>query len=308
VAESPKLSVVVVLRQSANQAEHALHSLSPQFQRNVRADDYEIIVVEAPSSDTLGEARARARAENLRYFSLDAAAAWRASALSFGVEQCRAPNLGVLFDGSHIVTPRVVELALSALGLGSRPLVFVPEYCLGKTPELAAQAEAVDWRSDSDPLFASSRFGPANPNGFLGPMLGTVCSFFPLASFREVGGFEPRLDGPGGGALSLGLYTRLCLLKGAQLIALAGEGAFRQLHPEVDTPERRAAESSLQALIGDRAFPQGPGFRAVHREPIVFGPIPGPAQRFVASSAELAHFHCVMCDNRGDPSWYEDPP
>jgi hypothetical protein len=314
VPEAPKLSVVIALWQSAGQAENVLFSLSSQFQKNVRAEDYEVIVVEARSSDMLGEARALAQAENVRYFSLEAADFWRAEALNFGVEQCRAAFVGLLLDGAHVLTPRVIELALAARAFGSRPLVVVPAYCLGRKAKAATDdtassrtgLEGIDWRSNSHELFAKSRFGPANPNGFLGPLLGASCSFFPAASYREAGGADARVDRPGGGALSLGLYTKLSSLPGTQLIVLAGEGAFRQHHPEIDDPGQREIEASLEALLVDRALPLGDDFRAVHREPIVLGTIPGPAQRFVVESADVAHYHCVACEKRGEPSWYED--
>ncbi len=294
----PELSIVVCVKECARQAQNSLFSLSAQFQQNVSVSDYEVLVVETASPDELGEAAALAHGENFRYLRCDLANDWRARSLELGAGESRAPYLGFLLDGAQIISQRAIEHALLARRGVERSLVFVPSYRIEE-----GALEAVDWRANAYDLFAKASFGPANFNGFLGPMLGATCLFVSADRFRVVGGAPKGIERPGGGPLSLALFTNLNKLAGTQLIALAGEGAFRQPHPDV--AGLGALESDLHALIFDRVS-MLVNFSAVHREPIAFGPIPGSAQRFLSESARLADFHCAIASKHGEPWWYED--
>jgi hypothetical protein len=304
----PELSIVVPFANSAAQAENSLLSLSQAFQANVHEAAYEIIAVEAPSGDVCGEARALACGSNVRYFRLDEGGPWRARALSLGVERSRGQWIGLTFDGAHVFTPRVIEHALLARAFGSRQLIMVPEYVPAAGSHWAGTfAKMRPGANDYGELLACVTFGPANPNGFLTAVLGAACMFMPRASYDSVGGVDASTDMPGGGALNLDLYTRVSRLRGTRLVMLAGEAALRQPHPEVTTASIGEAESSIEGLLSNRAQPLGPEFRAVHREPALFGPIPGPLQRFLTESFDRFQFHVALAKLRSEPVWYEDP-
>jgi hypothetical protein len=304
-----ELSIAVAFSNRAAQAENCLLSLSEAFQANV-AVSYEIVAIEAPSDDTCGEARARACGKNVRYVELGGTGPWRARALRLGVERCRAPWIGLMLDGAHILTPRVVEHVLLARGFGARPLIVVPEYVPADesrwqgAPLVRLQPGANEYGE----LLDHARFGPANPNGFLGPLLGASCVFLPRTSFDAVGAADARLDVPGGGALRFDLYARLSRLPDTRLVVLAGEAAMRQPHPEVTAERVREAESGLERLLADRAEPLPPELRSVHREPALFGPIPGPLQGFLSQSFDQLRFHMAVAKLRDAPAWYVDPP
>jgi hypothetical protein len=309
----PRLSLVVPVRASSGATENALSSLCAPYQRI--GEPVEILVVETSSSDMLGETRARAHGENIRYFALEAPESARTRSIELGLRESRAPVVGVFMDGAHIVTPRALDTAIRALELCETPLVALPDYRFdeslaagaGDLERESAWLRGFPWKKDPNELFSVARFGPATPNGFLGPLLGAACLFAPKASFSSLPPFDSRLDVPGAAALKLWLYTELARIRGSRLVVLAGEGAFRQHHGEVELPEVRHEEASMQNLLVSAVLAL-PGFRAVHREPVVFGPIPGPAQRFVVQSAEIAAYHCAACSKRGEPSWYDDPP
>jgi len=294
----PELSIVVCLRECSRQAQNALFSLSTQFQKNVAASDYEVLVVETASPDELGEAAALSHGENFRYLRRGLAIDWRARSLELGVGESRAPYLGLLLDGAQIVSERAIEHALLARRGDERSLLVVPSYRLDE-----GALDGVDWRAGAYELFAKASFGPANFNGFLGPLLGASCLFVPAETYRAAGGAPAGLERPGGGPLSLALYTNLSRVPGTRLVVLAGEGAFRQPHPDV--AGLSAIETNLHAILADRGSILL-NFRAVHREPVAFGPIPGSAQRFLSESAQVADFHCAVASKRCEPAWYED--
>ena len=307
------LSLVLPVQGAATQAETTLTSLSPQYQ-SFSDGVAELLVIEAPSDDMLGDARARANREHVRYLRVEAGPGARARSIALGLAESRAPFVGVFTDAAHLVTPRTLDTARRALALDDHPLVILPDYRFDETKVGGAGTiegeqrflEQRDWRKNPYDLFSAARFGPSTPNGALSPLLGAACLFAPKPSFDAIGAIDPRLDMPGGAALKLWMYTELARLPKTCLIVLAGEGAFRQHHPELDIASVRNDESSVQNLLFS-AVAALPGFEAVHREPLAFGTVPGPALPFLAESAALAEYHCAACRARGAASWYVDP-
>jgi len=312
---APLLSLVVPVHASARQAERALATLCSPYQEDPRAP-VEILVVEAASGDRLGEERARAHGENVRYLELEGNVAHRSRSLAVGLKEGRGRFVGLLRDGAHCVTPRFLSVALRALRLDERPLVLLPEYRLDATRVPAgggadaelAWFEGSRFRDAPYDSFSSFRWGPSNPNGFLGPVFGAACLLAPKTAFEAVSAFDPENDVPGGAPYALWSYMELARAPGTRLIVLAGEGAVRLHHAELDSPRVRLQEENQATLLFDALTPLGTSFRPLHREPVAFGPVTGPLQPFLAESAALAEFHCAMCRNRGEPSWHEDPP
>jgi len=311
--QQPALSLVVALHESSRQAENALYSISTAYQRNV-SEPYEIVVAEALSDDVLGEERARALGDDLRYVAVAAGPAWRARSVAEGLEHARAPVVGVFHDGAHIVTPRVLELALEAFRSFEWPLVVVADYVLD-AERVAARGDVdaeLEWFSQSAwkgspyALFENAVYGPACPNGPLSPITGPSVLFFHKQRLAGTAALEPSRDQPGSGAFRLQFYTQLGRLPGTRLVALVGEGAFRQTHPEVATAFVRWQEGSVERLMVDAVLPQGSGFEPVHREPVSFGDFGVEVERHVRQSAVLAEYHTAVCRHKGEPSWYTD--
>lgn len=313
-ANSPALSVVVIVHRSSRQAGLALESLSPGYQCGLEVP-YEVLVVEADSDDPLGAARAAAAGPHTRYLSVPAGEAWRARAIQCGIREATAPVLGLIQDASHIVTPGTLGLAWGVLQLRRHALVVVADYCLdpAKVPgagdvgaELGWLATSA-WRENPYGLFDAARYGPAAINGPLSPILGASVMFATKDRVEVLLGLDASLDRPGGAALRLHLFTELCRIPGTELIALVGEGAFRVTHPEVMTDAVRWDESSGERSMVAAVLPQGPAFQAVHRAPQPYGTVGREAQPQVERSDMLAKWHCAVCQSKGEPSWYEDP-
>jgi hypothetical protein len=54
-SDAPRLSIVVMVYKMPEQAKKTLYSLSAAYQRGVTENDYEVIVMENPSSRMLGK-------------------------------------------------------------------------------------------------------------------------------------------------------------------------------------------------------------------------------------------------------------
>jgi glycosyltransferase involved in cell wall biosynthesis len=311
----PKLSLIVVIFRMARQAENTLYSLSTRHQQNVDAADYEIIAVENESDDLLGEARALANGDNIRYFRRSEPGVSPVPALNFAFEQSRAPLVGFIIDGARMVTPRLIEHALAAAKIADHPLIIVPGYHLGAQEhhrhlesghdENAERAllEKIDWKQNGYELFTIACFSGANPRGFFTQFLESNCFFCRRESFEKIGRADERFDLPGGGSVNIFIYHALARLPESKLIVLAGEGSFHQFHGGVTTAEVTDREEVLKTHRANLAEVFGGPFKGMHREPLVFGALPGPVHAFLQTSSEHAASQYAFCRQKGVPQW-----
>jgi hypothetical protein len=314
---SPRISFLVVIWRMSRQAENTLFSLSSKFQRNVCKEDYEIIVVENRSDDLLGEERALAAADNLRYFLRDEPSQSPVASLNFAFEASKGSLVCLIVDGARMVTPRVVENALYAQRLMAHPLIAVPSYHLGTVEQHnnvsagydekkeAALLEGIDWKNNGYDLFSIACFSAANKKGFLCPMLECSCLFSTRESFEKIGRADERFNLAGGGSLNIHVYTKLAALPESRLVVLAGEGSFHQFHGGVTTAEVAEREAVLEVHREQLRVINGGMFEGVHREPIVLGVIPPQAKEFMIASLNFAAYHSAVCKERGWPEWYD---
>lgn len=314
---APKLSIVVVVHRMARQAENTLFSLSAPYQRHVTSDDYELIVVENASSDVLGEARATAAANGVRYFFRDERGVSPAPALNFGVRQARAPFIGLVVDGARLVTPRVVEYALLASRMDPQALVVVPGYHLGATEqqrdpnyEEAKEIELLDrsgWQNDGYALFDIATLSSANASGVFHPFMESNCLFCARDSYERIGGADERFDLPGGGSVNLYLYRRLALLAESRLVVLPGEGSFHQFHSGVTTTASPELPGVLAEHRAQLAAFLGHPFESPKREPLLLGAVTSHALPALAHSVDRGLARFARFRNQGNKAWSDDP-
>lgn len=314
--KTPRLSVIVILHRMSRQGANTLYSLSSSFQLNVDPSDYEIVVVENDSDDMLGEARAQAQAENLRYFQRQEPGVSPVPALNFGFEQSRADFVGFIIDGARMVTPRTVEHALLASTLFDYPLVVVPGYHLGEKEHHYHQSagygeeaeqrllEKIDWKRNGYELFSIACFSGANPRGFFTQFLESNCFFCRRESFDKIGRADPRFNLPGGGSVNIFLYHALARLPESRLVVLAGEGSFHQFHGGVTTVEVEDREERLKTHRANLAEVFGGPFKGMHREPTILGALPGSVLPFLQVSARHAADQYNFCRAKGVPQWH----
>jgi hypothetical protein len=301
----------------SRQAENTLYSLSTNFQRNVEPDEYEVILVENDSDDELGERAALAQGDNIRYFYRKESGVSPVPAMNFGFEEARASRVGFVIDGARMASPGVIEHALLAFRTCDWPLVVVPGYHLGekehhlnKTAGYDEETEKrllkeIDWKNNGYDLFKISCFSGANPRGFFTQFLESNCFFCRRQSFEKVGRADPRFALAGGGSVNIFLYHALARLPESRLIVLAGEGSFHQFHGGVTTAEIADRDRELQSHRENLAEVFGGPFKGMHREPMILGTLPGPAQPFIKTSAEHAGAQYEFCRAKGVAQWNE---
>jgi hypothetical protein len=299
-AAPPVLSLLVVVYDMPEQARRTLYTLSPDYQREARAADYEVIVVENASDRLLGREAAEGSGPNVRYFLRQDASRTPVSAMNFAASQARGAMLGVLVDGARLLSPGIVRLVLMARRAAENAVVAVPGYHLGSEPQQRAvesgydeSVEArllagIDWPSDGYRLFEISCLSGSCAGGFFLPFAESNCLCLPKACYEKLGGFDPAFDAPGGGYVNLDFYARACELPETTLFVTPGEGTFHQHHRGVTTGGLRGEERArmMNEIREQYARLRGKEFELPAREPIYIGSIAPSARRFVQKSAQ----------------------
>lgn len=310
-----ELSIIVVVYRMRRQAYNTLYSLSNAYQRNVGAN-YEVVVVENRSDETLAAEQVEALPGNFRYFLRDEPGVSPVPAVNFALEQCRGALIGLLIDGARMLTPRVLEHVLTLRRAFDQPLVVVPGYHLGTQQHDAAGAarataeqaelEQLGWREDGYRLFNHACFSPGNARGYFHPLMECNALFCTRQSLAAIGGADPRFDLPGGGSINLHIYRSLGMQPKNQLVVLPGEGNFHQYHGGVTTQAVDNRGATLEAFKNQLNSFWGGQYKALSREPLLFGSVGGPAQRFLQMSCNDSIKRFTRLAAEGNPAWPDD--
>ncbi len=313
---TPELSIVVIAHNMRQQAMNTLYSLSARYQRDITPSRYEVIVVENDSADMLDAAEVLALGDNFIYQRRQETGTSPAAAINAGLALCRAPRLGLMIDGARMLSPRTLHLALEALA-DKDALVVVPAYYLtergrdGGDPEAVLQheqqlLEQLDWRKNGYRLFQHACFSNGNRHGYLDPIMECTALFTQTQRLRTAGGADERFNLRGGGALNLHLYRKLATEIEGEIYILPGEGNFHQFHGGTSTTPGEVRDRLVRAFKTqlDEFWPGG--FKAVSREPLLYGPVTQHALPFLQRSAQSAEVRIKRFAERGESPWPDD--
>jgi len=260
----PTLSIVVVLFNMRREAERTLHSLSVCYQEGVGDADYDVHVVENGSNEPVDEAFVRSFGPNFHYYRLIDPPASPAFALNYGVAQSKGRFVGLMIDGAHLLTPRVVSYTLQLVRGVPCPIVAVRRFYLGPGQQpttvqqgydQAAEDEllaSIAWPRQPDRLFEIAAFMGKQRPGWFGRFWESNCLMMPRNVYQAIGKFDERFDFPGGGFVNLDIFRQAVEYPEAQLYVLLGEGSFHQVHGGTTTNkapaevERQLVEYSSQ--------------------------------------------------------------
>jgi hypothetical protein len=308
----PILSIIVIAYDMPRQALNTLKSLAADYQQNVIADDYEVILVENRSSRNMDQAAIAALPGNFRYFLREEPGVSPAAAINFGFARARGRFIGLMIDGARMVTPGVIENVLMAFKITPEAMVAVPGYHLGEheqqfhlsrgyneavEQQLLAQ---IDWQRNGYNLFDISCLSGANPNGVFHPFMECNCLFASAQVFQEIGHADERFDLPGGGAINLYLYRKVAMHPRTRAFMLAGEGSFHQLHGGVTTSEVAERELVLGRQSAQLTELLGQPFRSPTVEPILLGKVPPQAFRYLGHSVQRGIHRSQKCAARNE--------
>jgi hypothetical protein len=262
---SPNLSVVVVVHDMTRELPRTLRSLSPGYQRDLKAGDYEVIVVDNGSPQPVKPNLVASFEGHLRLERIDPAPPSPARAANHGLRIADGDLLGLVVDGARLASPGLLAEARRAGCLATRPIITAPAFHLGPVRHMQAAAVGYDqdaedallagsgWEDDGYRLFEISTSAGSWGRGLFGPAGESSSLFCPRAIWDELGGLDERFALPGGGLVNHDLYRRACGLDGVELIVLLGEGTFHQYHSGAATSRRHSWDdmhAEYQAVTG----------------------------------------------------------
>jgi Glycosyltransferase like family 2 len=296
---APRLTVVAAFFDMRREAERTLYTLSPEYQRGVRASDYEVVAIDNGSADPLYESEVNQFGPNFRYVYEPSGDPSPATAINRAAAEASTEWVMCLIDGARMLSPGILEGALAAFRDYSQPFVYTIGMHLGQAPqnEFAARGygraeedrllDSVDWGRNGYLLFTICT--PALSVGervFFSGVSESNCFALRRARFLNAGGFDQRFQSPGGGLVNLDLFKRFIEDPELTPVCLLGEATFHQLHGGVATnvPLREHPWDSFAAEY--EAIHGRPYLPPAGREPVYVGTIPEEARHLDRSTLE----------------------
>jgi glycosyltransferase involved in cell wall biosynthesis len=246
-----KLSVIVIFFNMDREARRSLYALSSHYQRGIKADDYEVIVVDNGSTEPLDPEIWAEFGSNFRLLSIKNPHPSPAQAINEGVAMATGEMIGIMIDGAHIVTPGVLRYVLAAKMVFKKPVIQVTYFYLGpgvqndtilegysQTVE-DKLLESIQWPDDGYRLFETGY--PLKPEGmpanWFNKLFESNCFFMNTQVFHQIGGANLRFDSPGGGFLNQDILYQAASQPETEIVQLIGEGSFHQFHGGTTTGE-----------------------------------------------------------------------
>jgi Glycosyltransferase like family 2 len=287
---------VVVVFDIARELPRTLRSLSPGHQRDMKADEYEVIVVDNGSPQPVDPDLVAGFEGRLRLERIEPAPPSPARAANHGLRLAAGDLLGLVVDGARLASPGLLAEARRAACLAPRPIITAPAFHLGPVRHMQAAEAGYDqtaedrllaesgWEADGYRLFEISTLAGSWGRGLFGPAGESSSLFCPRAVWHELGGLDERFGLPGGGLVNHDVYRRACALQGVELIVLLGEGTFHQFHGGAATTRRHSWDemhAEYQAITGRPHQPPG-------NPPLYVGPARPGLLRLLERSARQA--------------------
>jgi hypothetical protein len=251
-----------------------LLSLSPRYQQNCPTGRCQIILVDNGSQHPPRPVQFADLGLDLALYHLPKTSDSPVEALNFGLSKATAPLIGVWIDGARMASPGLVDACARAAALHPRPVVATYNCHLGHELQYFSahkgyNAEAEDkllqsiaWPEDGYRLFDISTADMIG--GPTGRMWESNAIFLPQSLWRELGGYDTRFIGPGGGSANHDLFLRACGSPGVQLIRIQGEATFHQIHGGVSTGARFPGGDILKLTSRDYYRRTGRPLKMVH--------------------------------------------
>ena len=293
------VSFVVIVYDMPVQAQNTVRSLLEDYQEGVSPEDYEVLIIENQSANTMSRAFLDSLPANFSYHLRQESQPTPIHAINYGIEIASGDNICVMIDGARLLTPGIVKNTIRGHRLSPCAIVTAPGYHLGHELQQKAVGSGYDverekalmmsisWPEDGYRLFEISCFSGSCAAGFYLPHGESNCISMPRELWQALGGYDARFDMRGGGVVNLDLYKRACEYPGITHVFLHGEGTFHQFHGGVTTggEEAEVRQEFITAIMQQYQEIRGRKFELPVTDTVYLGELSAHAQKFVQLSS-----------------------
>ena len=154
---TPRLSVIVIGYNMARELPRTVRSLSPALQRDISADDYEIIVIDNGSTQDFELEQLQRLGDNIRTHRMLDATPSPVPAINHGLALARGGLIGVLIDGARMASPGLIRACANAAN-----------------PSLIARTGEGEGAEQDSTLISASRWAKSSRRGGVREALSTT--------------------------------------------------------------------------------------------------------------------------------------
>ena len=243
----PKISLILVAYKMSREVPKTLQTLAASYQRNIKVQDYEIILVENFSDDLLDAQALTKEYPNLRYFLNTTNPSSPAYALNYGLNKSRGKHIAFCIDGARMFSPGILDGIVKTAKLYKEYVLAIHSFHLGNEVQNLSVSKGYDsetedkllasisWADNGYRLFDISVFAASSSGGWFSSIAESNCIVMPKKSALALNGYCEEFITLGGGYANLDFYKRAQALSHHQLVYLLGEGTFHQVHGGVAT-------------------------------------------------------------------------
>lgn len=310
----PQLSVIVIIYNMERAAKRTLYSLCTDYQRDVQAADYEVIVMDNGSDVPMDEGFFAHLAGNFRYEYLADAPPSPVKAINRGFDLARGDMVAVMIDGARMVTPGIVAATISAGRAYTSPVVTTVGWLLGHEIQSRAIAKGVYDEQVEDQLLASIRWPEdgyrlydisvvmgSNAGAWFGRMMETNYLALRTADWARIGYADERFDFPGGGLLSFDMYKEAVELKGSTFVMLLDDATFHQIHGGIASNSTHDdLLTNLRKWRKQYIAIRGQDFETPTRRPLLWGQVRQNLLPHLSEQIQIAMANNFQCPY----TWY----
>jgi hypothetical protein len=133
--KDPSLTVVAVFFNMQREAARTLYTLSPEYQREVAASEYEVVAIDNGSTDPLSESEVTRFGPNFRLVRNPGCHPSPAAAINRVAAEVSTPWLMCLVDGARMLSPGILAGAWEAFRMRPEPFVYTIGMHLGRASQ-----------------------------------------------------------------------------------------------------------------------------------------------------------------------------
>lgn len=294
----PKLSIIVNFYNMQREAARTLYSLSPAYQQAIKAEDYEVLVIDNGSTQPLDAKTVKAFGKNFHYHYLQTHSASPCKALNQAARLAKGEFIMCCIDGARILSPNILSLSLQAAKLHPHAFIYTMSMHLGSKPQNLSIQEGynqqvedqllatVDWQANGYQLFTIASTALSSGNGFFSSFAESNCFCLRKSDYLQLGGFDEAFTSKGGGLVNLDFFNRIHENQRFYPVLLLGEATFHQFHGGVAT-NVSLEEHPWEMMASEYETIRHQPFQSKFKQPHYFGNIAKEAKAFIRSADGL---------------------